>query len=284
MKETTSEPVSKRQFGINVKHQFEINTENIRLDNSRVKGYNGLRLRKEDEGQYTVASNQVANIGNNHCLVPTGDIKDGTPVTFLIHTTAEHTSLSLNGKSVPFKDINVSPDTPLPVLQQILTKIKLCKGYEDSENPTPTIWSHISSPTVFKRTISTNCHLVLPFEKQLCKSCRNSKQYQTTQNKENIIPNSSPSLKQPPQPISPDISTSSSTTSSTTPQPLPEHTEPSPHKVPPKLSHAESVADLAEVLHTIGIGTEKALLLAESIQNDVIADKRQRRWSERYVS
>ena len=84
------------------------------MDNRRVKGYNGLRIRKQDECQFSV--NQVANIGNDHFIVPTEDIKDGSQVSFLIDTAGKYTSISLYGKSVAFKDINISPDTPLPVL------------------------------------------------------------------------------------------------------------------------------------------------------------------------
>ena len=42
--------------------------------------------------------------------VQSGRSKDGNPVSFLIHTKGDHTSILLYGKPVSFKNINISPN------------------------------------------------------------------------------------------------------------------------------------------------------------------------------
>jgi len=293
-RDISSPPVSKRAFAQAVKKFHGCESVLMTREGKRVRGYKNFQLKADSGTHHNYVS---AQLSADCYMVPTGDIKDGSPVAFLVKQNGENKwGVELFGKTMSFVDLGVSYDCPVENLKLILSRAHICKGYIGKNNTV--IWTRVDNTTKLLRTVAPMCRLIAAAASSFCEACRHHKQYNkvrkpTAGNEENEV-DSSPT----PHTSTPTPDISALTTHTSTPQvstPTPHASTPTPHVVTPtpctssptftspstKQSHAENVADLSTILTDIGINSDKALLMAESVHNEMMDERRQRRWSER---
>ena len=175
-------------------------------------------------------------------LVPTGDIKDGNYVSFLVKS--HPTRVLLNNSSIPLTKFGLGLTTDLAVIKAVISKARLCRGAPGGGVK----WTKANSTEIYYGSSSKTCHLVVPNGTKVCAACKQHDMYN----------------RRKPSPTAPE-------NASILDCPTADQHE----------TKTEKIEKLHNLLKDLGMSQEHADLLVESVKNEVATNKTQRRWTTR---
>jgi hypothetical protein len=261
-KASAYQPESKREMSLQIHRLLpKCIRGNTREGGVKKKGFQSMCLLSSPQKPRNVPSMQVGDAD----LIATGDIKDGMHMFFSLKT--DPLIIELCGKQIPLSNIGLPEGAPITTVKAVLVRAKLCRGVVGGR----TCWTNVNTAEVHQGSSASTCQQILTNNSKACTACVKHKQYVSSK-KENEVCNASTQENRPKAVLA-------------------ERVLPSPNiPVEPSLQHSASEESVPEkldklrvLLAQLGVPQERADLLVESVRNDSVSDKQQRRWSGRYL-
>ena len=264
-------PESKKDFSFNLNQLFPNNKTTVRcILGKRFKCYTNIKFSHCPSVPET-STVHLAISDTPQTLIPTQYKRNGQHVFISIVEDSPGFKLKLFDRTLDFSDLGLGCNTPKSVATYVASKTRLCTGAPGGNVQ----WKVGDNINIGHH--ANNCRMVVPPTQSMCHPCKHHAQYK--KGKENTVPSPVSCVTSPQQTVPLGQNSVQQDPASISQ----ENREASVQSTEKPRSTESLVQELDTVLKALGMPEERATIAVDSARNEASSEKRQRRWSNRWI-